>query len=192
SRWHLHEMAVTTGGLQFWLGRAVDDEGEVLDVLVQRRRDKAAAGKLMRKLLKKAGLRARHHHDRQAGLLWSGLCGAGSHCAARARPAAKQSGGALAPTGPATRTEDAAFQVSRIRSALRLDAFRRLQHLQSSASSDLPPHAAPVPGGSYGALASRGYVTGTVVAPSPPMPQFPCHVWTPPLAQEEFPGWGHW
>src|SRR6266849_10414149 len=71
----------------------------------------------------------------------------------------------VAPTGPATRTEDAAFQISRIRSALRLDAFRRLQHLQSSASSDLPPHAAPVPGGGYSALASRGYVTGTVVAP---------------------------
>jgi transposase-like protein len=49
-------MAVTTGGRQFWLGRAVDDEGEVLDLLVQRRRDKAAAVKLMRKLLKKQGL----------------------------------------------------------------------------------------------------------------------------------------
>jgi transposase-like protein len=35
--------------------RAVDDEGEVLDLLVQRRRDKAAAVKLMRKLLKKQG-----------------------------------------------------------------------------------------------------------------------------------------
>jgi transposase-like protein len=34
---------------------AVDDEGEVLDLLVQRRRDKAAAVKLMRKLLKKQG-----------------------------------------------------------------------------------------------------------------------------------------
>ena len=35
--------------------RAVDDEGEVLDLLVQRRRHKAAAVKLMRKLLKKQG-----------------------------------------------------------------------------------------------------------------------------------------
>jgi DDE domain len=42
-------------GGQFWLWRAVDDEGEVLDLLVQRRRDKAAAVKLMRKLLKKQG-----------------------------------------------------------------------------------------------------------------------------------------
>jgi len=38
---------------QLW--RAVDDEGEVLDLLVQPRRDKAAAVKLMRKLLKKQG-----------------------------------------------------------------------------------------------------------------------------------------
>jgi putative transposase len=42
-------------GPAFWLWRAVDDEGEVLDLLVQRRRDKAAAVKLMRKLLKKQG-----------------------------------------------------------------------------------------------------------------------------------------
>jgi transposase-like protein len=42
-------------GRQFWLWRAVDDEGEVLDLLVQRRRDKAAAVELMRKLLKKQG-----------------------------------------------------------------------------------------------------------------------------------------
>jgi transposase-like protein len=55
SRWHLDEMAVIIGGKQFWLWRAVDDEGEVLDLLVQRRRDKLAAVKLMRKLLKKQG-----------------------------------------------------------------------------------------------------------------------------------------
>jgi DDE superfamily endonuclease len=48
-------MAVMIAGRQFWLWRAVDDEGEVLDLLVQRRRDKAAAVKLMRKLLKKQG-----------------------------------------------------------------------------------------------------------------------------------------
>ena len=55
SRWHLDEMAVMIAGRRFWLWRAVDDEGEVLDLLVQRRRDKAAAVRLMRKLLKKQG-----------------------------------------------------------------------------------------------------------------------------------------
>jgi transposase-like protein len=54
-RWHLDEIVVAIAGRQFWLWRAVDDEGEVLDLLVQRRRDKAAAVKLMRKLLKKQG-----------------------------------------------------------------------------------------------------------------------------------------
>jgi transposase-like protein len=48
-------MAVRIGGAQMYLWRAVDSEGEVLDVLVQRRRDKHAALKLMRKLLKKQG-----------------------------------------------------------------------------------------------------------------------------------------
>jgi putative transposase len=38
-----------------YMWRAVDSEGEVLDVLVQRRRDKASALKLLRKLLKKQG-----------------------------------------------------------------------------------------------------------------------------------------
>ena len=55
SRWHLDEMAVTIARRQFRLRRAVDDEGEVLDLLTQRHRDKAAAVKLMRKLLKKQG-----------------------------------------------------------------------------------------------------------------------------------------
>jgi transposase-like protein len=53
--WHLDEMAVTIRGERFWLWRAVDREGEVLDILVQTRRDKQAALRLMRKLLKKQG-----------------------------------------------------------------------------------------------------------------------------------------
>ncbi len=48
-------MVVLIGGKRQYLWRAVDDEGEVLDVLVQRRRNKAAARKLMRRLLKKLG-----------------------------------------------------------------------------------------------------------------------------------------
>ena len=55
SHWHLDEMAIVIAGRRFWLWRAVDDEGEVLDLLVQRRRDTAAAVKLMRKLLRKQG-----------------------------------------------------------------------------------------------------------------------------------------
>ena len=54
-RWHLDEMAVTIAGKRFWLWRAVDSEGEVLDLLVQSRRNTVAALRLMRKLLRKQG-----------------------------------------------------------------------------------------------------------------------------------------
>src|SRR4030095_14050652 len=49
-------MCVRIGGKQMYLLRAVDAEGEVLDVLLQAKRDTKAARKLMRKLLKKQGI----------------------------------------------------------------------------------------------------------------------------------------
>src|ERR1700675_4539633 len=54
-RWHLDEMVVRIAGKHMYLWRAVDHEGEILDMLVQRRRDKCAALRLMRKLLSKLG-----------------------------------------------------------------------------------------------------------------------------------------
>ena len=53
--WHLDEVFVRIGGKRTYLWRAVDDEGEVLEVLAQSRRNERAALKLMRKLLKKQG-----------------------------------------------------------------------------------------------------------------------------------------
>jgi transposase-like protein len=55
SQWHLDEMVVAIAGRRLWLWRAVDSQGEILDLLVQPIRDKAAALRLMRKLLKKQG-----------------------------------------------------------------------------------------------------------------------------------------
>ena len=55
-RGHLDEMVVKIGGRRMYLWRAVDDEGDVLDMLVQERRNKAAALKLLRKLLKNHGV----------------------------------------------------------------------------------------------------------------------------------------
>ncbi|MEQ8967267.1 MAG: IS6 family transposase, partial [Azospirillaceae bacterium] len=49
--WHVDEMVVRIGGEQLYLWCAADDEGEVLDVLVQRRRNRTAALKLMRRQL---------------------------------------------------------------------------------------------------------------------------------------------
>src|SRR5262245_19722229 len=49
--WHLDEVFLTIRGERHDLWRAVDQDGEVLDSLVQRRRDKQAAKRFFRKLL---------------------------------------------------------------------------------------------------------------------------------------------
>jgi putative transposase len=52
SIWHLDEMFVTLRGEPYQLWRAVDEHGAELDVLVQKRRDKAAAKRFFRKVLR--------------------------------------------------------------------------------------------------------------------------------------------
>ena len=54
-KWHLDEVVITIAGKKHWLWRAVDQDGIVLDALVQSRRDKRAAKRLLRKLLKRQG-----------------------------------------------------------------------------------------------------------------------------------------
>jgi putative transposase len=51
-KWHLDEVFVSINGVQHYLWRAVDQDGNVLDILVQTRRDERAATKFLRKLLK--------------------------------------------------------------------------------------------------------------------------------------------
>ena len=50
-RWHLDEMVSTIGGERVHIWRAVDDEGEVMDLVVQKQRDTRAALRLLRRLL---------------------------------------------------------------------------------------------------------------------------------------------
>jgi putative transposase len=52
SRWHLDEMVCNVGGKRMYLWRAVDDEGEVLDLVMQRHRDTEAALNLLKRLLR--------------------------------------------------------------------------------------------------------------------------------------------
>ncbi|URK86105.1 IS6 family transposase (plasmid) [Rhizobium sp. RCAM05350] len=54
-KWHLDEVVISIAGKKHWLWRAVDQDGFVLDVLVQSRRNTRAAKRLMRKLLKGQG-----------------------------------------------------------------------------------------------------------------------------------------
>ena len=53
--WHLDELFVTLNGRRQYLWRAVDEDGDVLDILVQSRRNRRAALRFFRKLLKRQG-----------------------------------------------------------------------------------------------------------------------------------------
>ncbi|TAZ66305.1 IS6 family transposase [Rhizobium ruizarguesonis] len=54
--WHLDEVVISIGGRKHWPWRAVDQDGYVLDEIVQTRRDTKAAKRLLVRLLKKQGL----------------------------------------------------------------------------------------------------------------------------------------
>ena len=156
SRWHLDEMAVTIAGRQFWLWRAVDDEGEVLDLLVQRRRDRAAAVKLMRKLLKKQGFAP-------DVLVTDKLCSYGAAkseigFSARHDQGLRANNRAENSHQPTRRRER---KMQRFKSpgsaplAVPVRSRRRPQHIQRPAPSHLPSHASRPPRRSIPDVASR-------------------------------------
>jgi putative transposase len=71
-RWNFDEMVVRIGGCHMYLWRAVDSEGEVLDMLVQRRRDKPSRAETAAKTAQTAGLCTADDRNRQTSVLWSG------------------------------------------------------------------------------------------------------------------------
>jgi putative transposase len=100
-----------------YLWRAVDDEGQVLDMLVQPRRDSRSALRLMRKLLKKQGFVPKivvTDNLRSYACAFQGLRLTYRH----EQSFAKQSGREFASGSPTTRAQAAAFQVSSNRPAL--------------------------------------------------------------------------
>ena len=90
--WHLAEVLVRIGGEQKYLWRAVDEHGQVLNILVQEHRDTAAAERFSRTLLGQAG----------------------------APPEEKQWRRAVSPADPPTRAEDAGLQVGGLSPAVPL------------------------------------------------------------------------
>ena len=166
-RWHLDEMVVRIAGKHMYLWRAVDHEGEVLEILVQRRRDRSAAVKLMRKLLRKQGfaptrvttdkLRSygaafRHlglscHHEQ--GLRENNRA-ENSHQVVRRRERKMQR-----------------FKSAGIGATLSERSCRRPQYLQPPAPSRLPVDASDLPIRSGGAMAQRDQRGMTTVRAPP-------------------------
>ena len=138
--WHLDEVYLKIAGRMVYLWRAIDAEGEVLDVLVQSKRNKLAALKLMRKLLKKYSivpermvtddlrsysaavrdLGIERHHERGR---W------------------KNNEPKFASADTATGAQDAAVQERRLRAEIPVDSCCRLQRLQRPTPSHFSPNA---------------------------------------------------
>lgn len=55
-KWHLDEVVISIRGKKHWLWRAVDADGDVLEILVQRRRNANAAKRFLKKLMKRWGV----------------------------------------------------------------------------------------------------------------------------------------
>ena len=70
-KWHLDEMVIMINGVRHWLWRAVDSNGEVLDIFVQSRRNARAAKRFISRLITPLG-RAPRHRDGQTVQLWRG------------------------------------------------------------------------------------------------------------------------
>ncbi len=88
--WHLDELFVNIQGKQHYLWRAVDQDGDVIDILVQQHRDARAAKRFLRKLLKGQGTVATG--DRQAKELFGSAPGTSAFCGPRHRSVCEQPG----------------------------------------------------------------------------------------------------
>src|SRR4051794_23500288 len=119
-KWHVDEVAIPIAGEKHWSWRAVDQDGMVLDVLVQSRRDKRARRAPAPQAAVEAEAAAARHGHRQAGELSRGE--AETDVQGRAPPArgSEQPGPELAPADEVTRTADEAVQIRRSGAAISL------------------------------------------------------------------------
>ena len=136
-RWHLDEVFVKINGKLCYLWRAVDHEGEVLEAVVTARRDKAAALKLLKRIMKKYG--------RPRSIVTDGLC-----ClfrgdernwrrrSARGRWPAQQSGGEFASAVSTTRARDAAVSKYEDAAEIQFSSRPGPESFQSGAASHHP------------------------------------------------------
>jgi hypothetical protein len=107
-RWHLDEAFVKVNGKLCYLWRAVDHEGEVLEAVATVKRDKAAALKLLKRIMKIRGS-SQHRHRWASGIFGGDERDRCCCRAARGRRSAQQSGREFASAVSPPRAGDAAL-----------------------------------------------------------------------------------
>jgi DDE domain len=152
-RWHLDEM-VPIAGKRMYLWRVVDDEGEILDMLVQRRRGTRAALRMMRKLLKKQGFMPKSLVTDKLRSYASAFRRLRLTCP-HEQGLRRTIGQKIRISGATTRAQDAAVQIGSIGPAVPQHTCRRPQYLQSPAPSCLAIDASDLQSRSRQQLANR-------------------------------------
>ena len=140
-RWHLDEMVCKIGGERVYLWRAVDDEGEVLDLVVQKSRDTRAALKLLKQLLGSQPVEPER-------IVTDGLASYGSALRVVGREGvtgqvacAKTTAQQVASANPKAQAKDAWVQIGGFSAAVSDDACWDLQRVRFTASNDQPANA---------------------------------------------------
>lgn len=119
---------------------AVDQDGDVIDLLVQPRRDRRAAERFFRKAIERTGPHAETSDHETASQLFGGPQHCDAICSAQHAAARKQSSRGLSSTDTLTRTADAAIQICRACTTIPVAAWAR--------SKSLSRGAPPLAGGS--------------------------------------------
>lgn len=137
--WHLDEVVISIGGRKHWLWRAVDQDGYVLDEIVQARRDTKAAKRLLVRLLKKQGLTPKRivtDKLRSYGAAKRDVMPAVEH---RSHKGPEQSCGEFSRATSKTRTDDAGISICRRLATFHLGLLSGLQSIRRTATETLSP-----------------------------------------------------
>jgi putative transposase len=154
-RWHLDEVFVRINGETHYLWRAVDHEGEVLEVFATKRRDRRAALKFLKRTMKRYG-RPRSIVTDQLSVVPIGDESNRQCCRSGVRSVAQQSRRKFPPAVPTTRTSDAEVQGRKDPTEICNRPRINPQPLQPRPSSQPPRHLQTEPFCRPGRVASAG------------------------------------
>lgn len=109
--WHLDEVVISIGGRKHWLWRAVDQDGHVLDEIVQPRCRYQGCQAIADQAAEEAGSVAQAHHHRQTALIRRGKSGCDAWRRTSIAQKAEQSLGEFSRTASKARADDAGLPI---------------------------------------------------------------------------------